>query len=220
MAILQELTTKDSSTRSDILRHLLRAGQATAQQVADDLALTTQGIRRHLKTLEAEGLICCESVAMPIGRPQHRYALTAAGRAWFPNSYNQFALSLLQTISETMPEQLGPILKAQWRKKLEDYRPHLSQGSLGDRLAMLVALRRVEGFMSECHVVEVDEQGQGRSFFVTDYNCAIADIAAAFPRVCGHELELYSELLPDCRVDRTHWMIRGESHCGYRIEPQ
>jgi DeoR family transcriptional regulator, suf operon transcriptional repressor len=126
----------------------------------------------------------------------------------------------LRTIAETMPEQLGPILRTQWRKKLEEYQPHLVQGSLGDRLAMLVALRRGEGFMSECHPVEADETGATRSFFVTDYHCAIADIAEAFPRVCGHELDLYVELFPDCSVERTHWMIRGESHCGYQIKPQ
>lgn len=211
---------KESSTRSDILQHLLRTGQATARQIAEALDLTIQGIRRHLKALEAEGLIGCESVSMPIGRPQYRYRLSAAGRATFPDSYNQFALSLLRTIAETMPEQLGPILRTQWRKKLEEYQPHLAQGSLGDRLAMLVALRRGEGFMSECHGMEPDETGVARSFFVTDYHCAIADIAEAFPRVCGHELELYVELFPDCIVERTHWMIRGESHCGYRIDPQ
>lgn len=210
---------KESSTRSDILRHLLRAGQATARQIADALDLTIQGIRRHLKALESEGLIGCESVPLPIGRPQHRYRLSAAGRATFPDSYNQFALSLLQTIAETIPEQLGPILRTQWRKKLAEYQPHLAKGSLGDRLAMLVALRRGEGFMSECHRVELDETGAARSFFITDYHCAIADIAEAFPRVCGHELELYVALFPDCTVERTHWMIRGESHCGYRIAP-
>lgn len=244
MSTLQEPVAKESSTRSDILRYLLKAEQSTARDLADALGLTVQGIRRHLKALEAEGLIGCESVPMPVGRPQHRYRLSAAGRASFPDSYNQFALSLLITLAETMPDQVGAILKAQWRKKLEDYRPHLAEGRLGDRLATLVALRRSEGFMTECHGIEchgvechsaegestdeVDETATGdtggleagQSFFVTDYNCAIADIAEAFPRVCGHELELYVALFPDCKVERTHWMIRGESHCGYRIEPQ
>jgi DeoR family transcriptional regulator, suf operon transcriptional repressor len=69
--------------------------------------------------------------------------------------------------------------------------------------------------MSEVH--PVPEGGEG--FVVTEYNCAIAHIAESFPTVCGHELELFMALFPDCLVKRTHWMIRGQNYCGYSIQP-
>jgi DeoR family suf operon transcriptional repressor len=46
-----------TSTKQDILVHLLRRGQATAQDLAELLQVTPQAIRRHLKDLEQEELI-------------------------------------------------------------------------------------------------------------------------------------------------------------------
>jgi DeoR family suf operon transcriptional repressor len=84
-------------------------------------------------------------------------------------------------------------------------------------------LRRAEGYMAECYPVEsvevgiCDRAGLGDRFVLMEHNCAISNVAETFPSVCGNELEMFAGVLPDCTVERTHWIINGEHRCGYLI---
>ncbi len=205
-------TTQQPSTKQDILQHLLERGQATAQELADALDISPQAVRRHLKDLEGEDLIEYQTVQVGMGRPQHVYKLSRKGRDRFPDSHGKFAVSLLDTLAETMGyDQVNTILRKQWERKGMEYRDRVGSGSLSDRVAKLVELRKAEGYMAEYYPIESNQ------FMFTEHNCAIADVAETFPSVCGHELEMFSLVLPDCTVERTHWLINGEHRCGYLI---
>jgi DeoR family transcriptional regulator, suf operon transcriptional repressor len=203
------------STKQDILRHLLREGQSTAQELADRLTISAQAIRRHLKDLEAEELIAHQSVAAGMGRPNNVYTLSRKGREQFPDRHDAFAVELLDTLAETVgPEQMGSILRKQWERKALEYRDRLGAGSLQDRVNQLVEIRRAEGYMAEYCAVPAAVEG----YVLTEYNCAISQIAESFPTVCGHELEMFAAALPDCVVTRTHSLVDGEHRCGYLIQ--
>ncbi|MFB2980816.1 iron-sulfur cluster biosynthesis transcriptional regulator SufR [Microseira sp. BLCC-F43] len=212
-------TTQQPSTKQDILQHLLERGQATAQELADALDISPQAVRRHLKDLDAEDLIEYQTLQVGMGRPQHVYKLSRKGRDRFPDSHGKFAVSLLDTLAETMGyDQVNTILRKQWERKGMDYRVRVGSGSLSDRVARLVELRKAEGYMAEYYPVESNNsQDAAPRFMFTEHNCAIADVAETFPSVCGHELEMFSLVLPDCTVERTHWLINGEHRCGYLI---
>ncbi|MFO8037832.1 MAG: iron-sulfur cluster biosynthesis transcriptional regulator SufR [Sodalinema sp.] len=213
-------TTQNPSTKDDILYHLLKQGQAKAQTLSETLKISPQAIRRHLKDLEGEGLIQHGSVQVGMGRPQHVYELTDAGHARFPHHYDEFAVSLLDTLAETVGQEgVGQVLGKQWQRKAIAYRNQLGEAPLGERIASLVELRRQEGYMAELVELEPNAKGAPR-FVVAEYNCAISNVAESFPSVCGHELEMFVRALPDCQVQRTHWMIDGENRCGYLIEGQ
>ena len=55
-------------------------------------------------------------------------------------------------------------------------------------------------------------------FLFLEHNCAISNVAESFPSVCGHELEMFAAVLPDCTVERTQWIINGEHRCGYLVQ--
>jgi DeoR family transcriptional regulator, suf operon transcriptional repressor len=206
-------TTQQPSTRQDILRHLLKQGESTAQDLAEQLNLKPQGIRRHLNELEAEGLIVHKKIQAGMGRPNYVYELSREGRSQFPDRYDEFAVSLLGTLAETVSkDQMKSILRKQWERKAIEYRDRLGSGLVEERVAKLVELRVSEGYMAESHPVE------SGGFVLTEYNCAIAQIAESFPSVCGHELEMFAIALPDCKVERTHWLVNGEHRCGYLIK--
>ncbi|MBV8886876.1 MAG: iron-sulfur cluster biosynthesis transcriptional regulator SufR [Chroococcidiopsidaceae cyanobacterium CP_BM_RX_35] len=221
-------TTQQSSTKQDILQHLLKQGQATAQELATAIDVSPQAIRRHLKDLEAEALIAYQSVQGGMGRPQHIYQLSDKGRdrlRWtlgdrFLDSQGQFAVSLLDTLEETVGhEQVSSILRKQWERKASEYRDHLGNGSLQERVANLVELRKAEGYMAEWYPVAGDaDNDPDYRFIMTEHNCAISNVAESFPSVCSHELEMFAALLPDCTVERTHWIINGEQRCGYLVK--
>lgn len=209
------------STKEDILKYLLKQGEATAQALAEHLEVSAQAIRRHLKDLEAEALIEHRAIQEGMGRPNHFYRLSRKGRDYFPAQYDEFAISLLDTLAETVgKEQVGTILRKQWERKAQEYQERVGTGSVADRVAQLVKLRQKEGYMAEWHRLEPEVSDGETQFVITEYNCAISHIAETFPTVCGHELEMFQVALPDCRVTRTHWLVNGEHRCGYLIQPQ
>ncbi|MBE9181031.1 iron-sulfur cluster biosynthesis transcriptional regulator SufR [Oculatella sp. LEGE 06141] len=211
-------TTQQPSTKQDILKHLLKQGQASAQELADHLEISPQAIRRHLKDLEDDGLIEHQAIQARMGRPQHVYHLSQQGRDRLPVRYDEFAISLLDTLAETVGrDQVSSILRKQWERKAVEYREQIGSGSLQERVASLVELRKAEGYMAEWYPVESSHNSTPQ-FIVTEYNCAISHIAESFPSVCGHELELFEAALQNCTVERTHWLANGEHRCGYLIK--
>ncbi len=211
------MTTGLPSTKQNILRYLLRQGQATAQQLAQDLNISTQAIRRHLNELDADGLIEYQSVRQGMGRPQHLYQLSTQGSDRLkPQKYSEFAVSFLDTLAETVgEEQVSRVLEKQWQRKAAEYRDFLGKGTLKQRIAKLVELRKEEGYMAELHEVSTKKE---QEFVLLEHNCAISEVAESYPSICGHELEMFAEVLPDCIVKRTHWINDGEHRCGYSIQ--
>jgi DeoR family suf operon transcriptional repressor len=214
-------TTQQTSSKQDILQHLLHEGQATAQILADTLAISPQATRRHLKDLEDEGLIEHRSVQNGMGRPQYVYYLSRKGRDRFPHRYGEFAVSFLDTLVETVGEQqVTEVLKKQWERKATDYRDRIGSGSLKERVTNLVELRKKEGYMAELHGLN-SEQGDNNlaeKYLLAEHNCAISEVAESYPNVCGHELEMFAHVLPDCIIERTQWINNGEHRCGYLIK--
>jgi iron-sulfur cluster biosynthesis transcriptional regulator SufR len=202
-----------TDTKQEILQLLLKHGELKAQSLADALGITPQAIRRHLSELESEDLVSYTTAVAGMGRPQHIYRLTKRGRDRFPAGYDQFTVSFLDTLSESLgKEQLQAVLARQWQKKAAVYRQQIGAGSLGEKIQQLAKLRQAEGYITEWYAVE----GTG-DYIYTEYNCAIASIAESFPSVCSHELEMFSAIF-DKPVLRTHWLVNGEHRCGYLIK--
>jgi DeoR family suf operon transcriptional repressor len=156
-------------------------------------------------------------VQQGMGRPQHLYQLSSAGRDRLsPQKYSEFAVNFLDTLAETVgKEQVSLVLEKQWQRKAAEYRDRLGNGNLQQRIAKLVQLRQEEGYMAELHQAS-PQQNQG--FVLVEHNCAISDVAESYPSICGHELEMFAAVLPDCIIQRTQWINDGEHRCGYSIE--
>ncbi|NEO77189.1 iron-sulfur cluster biosynthesis transcriptional regulator SufR [Moorena sp. SIO4G3] len=215
------MPTQQTSTKRDILQYLLKQDRARAQELATAIGVSPQAIRRHLKELEAEGLIEYKAVQSGMGRPQHIYHLSPQGRDRFPHHYGEFSVSLLDTMTETLGrEQTSTILQKQWQRKAQEYRECIGNGTVRERVAKLVELRRLEGYMAEWHTLDNGNLNNGvrEQYILTEYNCAISNVAESYPSVCGHELEMFAAVLPDCTVERTHWLNNGEHQCGYLIK--
>ncbi|MFN6563997.1 MAG: iron-sulfur cluster biosynthesis transcriptional regulator SufR [Nostoc sp. ChiSLP01] len=221
-------TINQSSTKQEILEYLHKHEKATAIELAEVLEVSKQAIRRHLKDLETEELVLFSiSEQAGMGRPQHVYQLSRQGRDRlhrtmsdkFGDASGNFAVSLLDTLAETVGyDQFKTILQKQWERKAQEYRDRVGNGSLRERVANLVELRKAEGFMAEYHSVDVPDSSRGESFILIEHNCAISNVAESFPTICGHELQMFAAVLPDCTVERTHWIINGEHRCGYLVQ--
>jgi DeoR family suf operon transcriptional repressor len=214
-------TSLQYSSKDAILNYLLKENKASAQTIAQAMNISPQATRRHLKELEEQGLIEHELIPVKVGRPQHLYYLSRQGRDRFGQNYGEFAVSFLDTLTETVGEkEVSKVLQKQWQKKAEQYRQYLTGDSLAQRINQLVEIRKNEGYMAEVFLLEEESKTKlaPESFFITEHNCAISDVAESYPQVCGHELEMFVSLFPDCQVERTSWINNGEHLCGYLIK--
>ena len=170
-------------------------------------------MRRHLRSLEEEGLV--ESSPMPAGpgRPSNRWRLTDQGHQHFPDGSEDFALGLLQSMTATLPpEAMTSLLAQQALEKAEAYRRHIGTAPLEQRVTVLAELRRREA-MDDLQPDPTEKAGVSVNFTV------VQRIAAEYPVVCDQELELMRQTFPDCQVDRVHWRLKGGHSCGFRITP-
>lgn len=202
-------------TRETTLTLLLRRGDTSASELASLLGISVQAMRRHLRSLEEEGLV--ESSPMPAGpgRPSNRWRLTDQGHQHFPDGSEDFALGLLQSMTATLPpEAMTSLLAQQALEKAEAYRRQIGTAPLEQRVAVLAELRRREGY-----VTDLQPDPDGNSWCLSEFHCSVQRIAAEYPVVCDQELELMRQTFPDCQVERVHWRLKGGHSCGFRITP-
>jgi DeoR family suf operon transcriptional repressor len=211
---VRDAASREASTREAALTLLLRHGQATASDLASWLQVSVQAMRRHLRSLEEEGLVEANCHGAGPGRPSNRWQLTARGQARFPDGSEDFALGLLSSIAGSLPPgTVQQLLEQQARDKATSYRQQLGSGSLETRLERLVELRRREGFVAEC----CEDDG---GWVISEFHCSVMRIAEQFPCVCDQELQLLRQTFPDCQVDRVHWRLEAGHSCGFRLAPR
>lgn len=205
-------------THEATLTLLLRQGEATAASLADDLGLSVQVLRRHLRSLEDQGLVEASPLSHGPGRPSNRWRLTPAGRGRFPDGSEQFALGLLESLSQSLPpDQVQALLRSQAEQLADAYRAQIGDGPLAERIRQLVELRRREGYVADA-LPDPDPPGPD-TWLLHEYHCSVSRVAEAFPLICDQELQLIRRTFPDCAVERVHWRLDGDHACGFRIAP-
>lgn len=202
-------------TRETTLTLLLRRGETSASELASLLGISVQAMRRHLRSLEEEGLVESTPMAAGPGRPSNRWRLTDQGHHHFPDGSEDFALGLLQSMTTALPpEAMRSLLAQQALDKAEAYRRQIGSAPLQQRVAVLAELRRQEGY-----VTDLQPDPDGKSWCLSEFHCSVQRIAAEYPVVCDQELELMRQTFPDCQVDRVHWRLKEGHSCGFRITP-
>lgn len=202
-------------TREAALSLLLRAGEATAAQLAETLDVSVQVMRRHLRSLEEDGLVEASHSSEGPGRPSNHWHLTPQGHDHFTDGSEHFALGLLGSIAASLPSgTVQKLLERQAQDKALNYLHQIGTGSLPTRVERLVELRRREGYVAECRP---DPDGTG--WLMDEFHCSVARIAEQFPVICEQELALIRHAFPDCSVERVHWRLEGGHSCGFRLQP-
>lgn len=203
-------------TRETTLTLLLRQGEMSASLLAERLGISVQAMRRHLRSLEDEGLVESTQVTAGPGRPSNQWRLTDLGHQQFPDGSENFALGLLHSMAATLPpEAMTSLLQQQATDKAGRYRQKLGSGTLRHRVKRLAELRRQEGYITELH-----QDDDGKSWCLSEFHCSVQRIAEEYPVVCDQELDLIRQTFADCRVERVHWRLKEGHSCGFRITPR
>jgi len=200
----------DISTRRQILQFLRTEGNLTAQQLAEKLEITSMGVRRHLTTLERDGLVQMQSQRQPTGRPTYQYRLTEAGFDTFPKSYDLLATQVLDVVCATEGDaRITEIFAGRMGQLYDQYRPRMTGKNLEERVQELAKIQEEAGYMARW------EKTDG-GYLLKEQNCAIYRVACRFQDACQFEIELFRRLL-EADLERVEHQVKGDLACTYFI---
>lgn len=202
------LAVQIQPTRRKILLALKKSGGLTATELSELLGMTAMGIRRHLTTLERDGLVMFDSQQRGFGRPSYLFELTPQAENLFPKTYHILANELLGYLDE---EELARIFDRRAQRRVRVGRARLSGLESREKIAELARLLDEEGYLAQA------EQTAPDTHYIHLFNCALHDIAYRFRQACSSELELIRTLLPEADVQREQYIMNGEASCSYRI---
>jgi len=201
----------ESSTRKVLLNMMKTRGALSVGEMAKELRITEMAVRRHLNTLERDGLIETKLSRQAMGRPTHLYSLTMLADDLFPKNYHHLTLDLLGELeAEEGSDMIGRLFERRKEKLFAKYGERMEGKALPERVMELADIQNKNGYM-----VQLERQDEGE-FVLTEYNCPIAQVAGQYNEACQCELTLFEKLL-DADVERTECLTKGGAKCTYVI---
>ncbi len=206
------MTRRKVPTRDRILETLRRRGPCTAAELARRFRVSSMAVRQHLATLSREGFVRAGEERPSRGRPARVYALTTAGRGFFPDRSGALALEVLQELeAEAGRGAVLAALERRGRRVAAAYSSAMGRRGLKERLRILASLRDAEGYCCGA------ERNGGALPDIVERHCAISSLAERWPEVCRIEEEVFARALGR-PVRRTEHIVRGDSCCRYQVD--
>ncbi|MDH5643233.1 MAG: helix-turn-helix domain-containing protein, partial [Gemmatimonadota bacterium] len=197
--------------RGEILLELKRSQPVTAQQLGELFKVSANAVRRHLKELQAEGLVHYGREQRGNGAPTFSYKLTAEGETLFPKQYES---ALKRLIDHVVSQEGKAAALSIIQQQYDDLRTKLGVGRQGetpmDRLKTVATVLENEGFMAESKL-------DGADISLSVHNCAIHAVADCLPEVCDTEIEFLQDVL-GAEVKRETHIMNGCNACLYTVD--
>lgn len=196
--------------RGAVLVELKRAERLTARELASRLGASLNGVRHHLKELEAEGLVVYEREHRGVGAPAFAYRLSPSGQALFPRRYEETLTAVLDQLVEHQGREAAiAVLESYFGGLARRLQPELEACTSDERLVAVGRVLSEEGYMAEV-------SSRSGLATLTEHNCAIQAVAERFPEICAAEARFLEQVLQADVVRHAH-MLDGCSACGYHV---
>lgn len=197
-------------------RSILENGPSTAAALGARLGLTPAAIRRHLDTLQADGMIEGRQARVHgyrgRGRPAKVFVVTDAGRDAFEQAYDDLAVGALRFLAETGGDELvGEFARRRVGELEERYRPMVDAAGAEDKARALARSLSADGYAAS---VETAPTGSGEQ--LCQHHCPVAHVAEQFPQLCEAETEAFARLL-GTHVQRLATIAHGDGICTTHI---
>lgn len=203
----------DGPTRDRITGLLLNHGPQTVAELAGALSLTTNGVRRHLDAMHAEGLVE-DTPAAPgrRGRPARRFELSAAARDSLPHTYDDLAVAALRHLAALGGRDAVRSFADQQVSSLEARCLAAMDGAGSDPVARADAL--ASALSAEGYAASAESLASGGQ--LCQRHCPVAHVAAEFPELCQAETEVIARLV-GTHVQRLATIARGDGVCTTHV---
>ena len=208
-------TTALPAGRRAVLYAVRRRGEATAEQVAEQLDITVSGARQQLSALAGDGLVDTGELPSPEGRRGRRtlvYSATPAADAYFPKAYGELTNELLGYVADTDRELLDQLFAKRREARVANAQQRLaSKRTLRGKVAELARILDEDGYLASW------EQAGPGGFRIIEHNCAIWAVAERYGQACTSELEFIRTVLDGAHVERVQHMVAGARRCAYEV---
>ncbi len=197
-------------TRQRIIDILRTRGQATVDELAKEIGLTSMAVRHHLNVLQADDLIMILRTKQHHrpGRPIQVYGLTTKARKLYPQQYLQLTDLLIEEIAATIGSEGVENLFTGIAERLASEAPQLAADvSTGARLDALVDYLRQKGFVAEWQV----EDGH---YTLCHYDCPYRQVAQSHPAICLLDEKLIATFVGSTPT-RQLSIARNDDMCKY-----
>jgi predicted ArsR family transcriptional regulator len=199
-----------TTPKDEILRLLRGKGPLTAAEVARETGTVVSAARQHLGNLRSNGLVDSEVVRQGVGRPSHRFRLTADADDEFPKDYRALATALISELAERGDEDIMlSIFGDREAELIEFIRPQVEGLPFDEKLVRIAELMSERGYMTDVRAVD-------GGYELAAHNCPISAVTQHTNAPCRLEAQLIEDLL-GVSVTRTTSMTQGQSACVYRI---
>jgi len=201
--------------RRAVLYALRRRGEASAEQIAEQLDMTVSGARQHLSALIRDGFV--ESAETATAEPKRGrrplvYAATAAADDLFPKAYGELTNELLGYLEGADPKLLDDLFAQRRETRIENARVRLAgKRGLAAKVAELTRILDEDGYLA------TSERVSPGVYLIIEHNCAIWAVAQRYGQACTSELDFIRAVLPEATVERIQHMVAGARRCAYEV---
>ena len=200
-----------SPTQRRVLVTLKRRGEATADELAAALEISTSAVRQHLTALRSADLIAARQERGQPGRPADVFHATERAEPLFVTTDNDLSIELLGHIEAEDPALVDRIFERRRRRLVDDAKDQLIGKSTEARVQVLTELLDEQGYLADFEHVEGDH------FRINLHNCPMWTVASRYRQVCTTELDFLRDLVPDATVQRLTHKTSGAHTCAYDI---
>ncbi|MBD0709228.1 MULTISPECIES: helix-turn-helix transcriptional regulator [unclassified Streptomyces] len=210
-APVEELATRERSTRNRVARSILDHGPSTVADLAERLGLTQAAVRRHLDSLVADNVVEAREKRVygtrTRGRPAKVFALTDYGRDAFDQSYDSLAVEAIRWIERNAGGEAAVAAFARDRIESQagSYREAVEAAEPARRAEALAKALTADGYAATARNAPVGEQ-------LCQHHCPVAHVAEQYPQLCEAETEFFSRLL-GTHVQRLATIAHGDGVC-------
>lgn len=196
--------------RGAILVALKRSGALTARELGEQMSLSANAIRHHLRELETDGVIAYRREQRGVGAPTYAWHLSPSGEALFPQRYKELLTEVLERVAEQAGRQaVVTAFQSRFADLSRRLQAELSDASPSRRMDVVMRALHEGGYMAEWR----NEDGGLR---LAEHNCAIRALAERFPEICEAEAKFLSDVLA-AAVEREAHMLEGCAACEYSV---
>lgn len=202
-------------THHRIIELLKTQGSLTAKVLAQELNVTTMGVRQHMLALEESGEVVFQDEKAPRGRPTRYWSLTQKTNSHFADRHDELTVQLIDSVIAVFGDDgLDKLITNREESSMRSYRLALADRyGVKEKLQTLAKIRSDEGYMA---TVEQEDD----FFWLIENHCPICAAATKCTNFCRSELQLFQNLFTDLAlISREEHIIEGARRCAYKVIP-
>lgn len=205
------ISQKRDTATWQILEYIQRNGSAVIKELEQHLGVTTNAVRQHLQTLQAEGYIKRSAVHDGVGRPHHAYTATEQARELFACHCDDLALTLLEEVFALEGRERASVLLSRVSKRLAArYAPSVRSTILQDRVSELADVLHNQGILTDVTATDEDV------IILKTYNCPYHELAQEHREICEMDESMMRQLLgSDVNLDSC--IMDGHGSCSFVV---